>query len=629
MEPNQLAKAGAVTQTTVYSEDKRRHFLLVILGFCALFISWRLIDLSILNNTKYEERGINQRVIEREVKGERGSILDRNGYELAISFPQPYIYIDPQLTDNGVEKSQILANYLDLPGVDEMQEAKTILTKFNSPTRFEYIVREASLESAEAILNLNLGGVYVDYEPRRFHVAGKQLARGVLGGVTVDNLGSSGLELQYEQELKGVVGIQRVELSADGSTIPTEAETIRKAVHGSDLILTIDRALQSQVELELSKTIQEAQAKGGIVIIQKPSTGEILAMASMVTTETGEIVSTSHNRAVTFSYEPASVLKAMTFASVIDEGLGVGTSKRDIPDTVILEWENNEGETETEIWRDEYEYETQEMSIEGILTHSSNTGTIVWAQELGQQKLYDYLRKFGFGQASGLEFPYESQGILHDLNKWDPSNLNTIALGHGISVTPIQLVSAYSAIANDGIFVAPRLVSHIVDPSGNMERLASTPSREVISASTAHQVADLLTSVVDNGTGEKASVNGYKIAAKTGTSWKYFAPEDSYEMPNGQRDPYLDKNGQRHYTSTVTGFFPAQKPELSMVVIIDDPAPIEEQFYASHVAAPLFGEIAAWSLRHYQISPFKKVQLSDNNQQALNGQTIQEGGKSE
>ena len=143
----------------------------------------------------------------------------------------------------------------------------------------------------------------------------------------------------------------------------------------------------------------------------------------MVTTETGEIVSTSHNRAVTFSYEPASVLKAMTFASVINEGLGVGTSKRDIPDTVILEWENNEGNTETEITSDEYEYETQEMSIEGILTHSSNTGTIVWAQELGQQKLYDYLRKFGFGQASGLEFPYESQGILHDLNKWDPIKL--------------------------------------------------------------------------------------------------------------------------------------------------------------------------------------------------------------
>ena len=375
-----------MTQTTVYSEDKRRHFLLVILGFCTLFISWRLIDLSILNNTKYEERGVSQRVIEREIKGERGSILDRNGYELAISFPQPYIYIDPQLTENGVEKSQILANYLDLPGVDEMQEAKTILTKFNSPTRFEYIVRQASLESAEAILNLNLGGVYVDYEPRRFHVAGDQLARGVLGGVTVDNLGSSGLELQYEQELMGTTGIQRVELSADGSTIPTEAETIRKAVHGSDLILTIDRALQSQVELELSKTIQEAQAKGGIVIIQKPSTGEILAMASMVATETGEVVSTSHNQAVTLSYEPASVLKAMTFASVINEGLGIGSSKKDIPDTVILEWENNEGKTETEVWRDEYEYETQEMTIEGILTHSSNTGTIIWAQELGHQK---------------------------------------------------------------------------------------------------------------------------------------------------------------------------------------------------------------------------------------------------
>ena len=149
-----------------------------------------------------------------------------------------------------------------------------------------------------------------------------------------------------------------------------------------------------------------------------------------------------------------------------------------------------------------------------------------------------------------------------------------------------------------------------------MKALHGSPPREVLTASTAHQVADLLTSVVDNGTGEKASVNGYKIAAKTGTSWKHFSQENSYELPNGQFDPYLDKNGQRHYTATVTGFFPAQKPELSMIVIIDDPAPIEEKFYASHVAAPLFGEIAGWSLRHYQISPFKEVQLSESNEQA-------------
>ena len=198
--------------------------------------------------------------------------------------------------------------------------------------------------------------------------------------------------------------------------------------------MTIDRALQSQVELELSKTIQEAQAKGGIVIIQSPHRRNSRQWHPWLRLRQVKS-SQHHNRAVTLSYEPASVLKAMTFASVINEGLGIGSSKKDIPDTVILEWENNEGKTETEVWRDEYEYETQEMTIEGILTHSSNTGTIIWAQELGQQKLYDYLRKFGFGEASGLEFPYESQGILHDLNNWDPSNLNTIALGHGISVT--------------------------------------------------------------------------------------------------------------------------------------------------------------------------------------------------
>ena len=142
----------------VYSEDKRRHFLLVVLGFCAVFISWRLIDLSILNNTKYVQKGVNQRVIEREIKGERGSILDRNGYELAISFPQPYIFIDPQLTENGVEKSQILADYLDLPGVDESQEAKTILTKFNSPLDLNILSGKQLLNQPKKSLNLILKG---------------------------------------------------------------------------------------------------------------------------------------------------------------------------------------------------------------------------------------------------------------------------------------------------------------------------------------------------------------------------------------------------------------------------------------------------------------------------------------
>ncbi len=160
-----------------------------------------------------------------------------------------------------------------------------------------------------------------------------------------------------------------------------------KASQGSDLILTIDRALQGQVEIELAKTIQESEAKGGIVIIQQPATGEILAMASMVMTETGEVRTTSHNQAVTYSYEPASVLKAMTFAGVINEGIADANSRKEIPDTVIEEWEDNEGKIRTERWRDEYEYGVQEMGVQDILTHSSNTGTIVWGQELGKEKL--------------------------------------------------------------------------------------------------------------------------------------------------------------------------------------------------------------------------------------------------
>jgi len=600
-----------VARKMPYAEDKRRHLLLVIFGICAVMISWRLFDLSILNKGKYAEKGINQRVIQKELRGDRGSILDRNGNQLAISFPQPYIYIDPSSTDNGFEKSQILAAHLDLVGVDESEEAKVILAKFNSPTSFEYLVREADPETAEAIEELNLGGVYIGYEPRRFHVSGDQLGKGVLGSVTVDNVGISGLEFQYEERLKGVTGLQVTELSADGSTIPTKASVFREASQGSDLILTIDRALQGQVELELAKTIQDSEAKGGIVIIQQPATGEILAMASMVMTETGEVRSTSHNQAVTYSYEPASVMKAMTFAGVINEGIADANSQKEIPDTVIEEWEDNEGKIRTERWRDEFEYGVQEMGVEDILTHSSNTGTIVWGQELGKERLHTYLTNFGFGEVTDLSFPGEAQGILHPIERWTSIDLNTISIGHGISVSPIQLVTAYSAIANDGVYVSPKLVSHIVDSDGIKEYVSGVPSRRVISSSASRQIASLLTSVVENGTGEKAKVSGYRVAAKTGTSWKYFNTEESYELPNGQFNPYLDKEGLRHYTSTVTGFFPALRPELAMIVIIDDPPPVEEQFYASHVAAPLFGQLASWSLRHYQVSPASELLMSE------------------
>ncbi|MBA4810274.1 MAG: hypothetical protein CBC37_02435 [Acidimicrobiaceae bacterium TMED77] len=613
-----------MTKKLPYAEDKRRHLILFFFGICAVLIGWRLFDLSVLNKDKYVEKGVNQRVIQEELRGERGSILDRNGDQLAISFPQPYIYIDPSSAGNGVEKvekSQILAAHLDLIGVDETEEAKMILTKFNSPTSFEYLVRNADPETADVIRDLKLGGVHIGYEPRRFHVSGDQLAKGVLGSVNVDNVGMSGLESQYEEKLKGVIGLQITELSADGSTIPTKAGVLKEASQGSDLILTIDRTLQGQVERELAKTIQESEAKGGIVIIQQPSTGEILAMASMVMTETGEVRSTSHNPAVTLSYEPASVMKAMTFAGVINEGIADASTRKDIPDTVIEEWEDFEGEIRTEKWRDEFEYGIQEMGVQDILTHSSNTGTIVWGQELGKERLYSYLTNFGFGQTTDLGFPGESQGILHPLETWSAIDLNTISIGHGISVSPIQLVTAYSAIANDGVYVAPKLVTHVVDSDGIKDYVSAIPSRRVISASTSRQIATLLTSVVDNGTGEKAKVSGYKIAAKTGTSWKYFDPENSYELPNGQFNPYLDKQGLRHYTSTVTGFYPALNPQFSMLVIIDDPAPVEEQFYASHVSAPLFGQLASWSLRHYQVSPVSELLVSE-----LAGQEISPEG---
>ena len=587
-------------------ENWRLVVLIAFFFISAVALGWRLFHIQVLTSDRRVQYGVEQRIYESITEGERGRILDRNGAQLAMSFPQPIIHADPKVVGElAIEYAQILEPIIN-------RKSKYILAELTRETRFSYLQREATLQMQASVEDLNLVGVYINEEPRRHYLSGSYFARGTIGQAGVDNQGVSGIELQYDEYLAGEPGREMVERNQFGGTIPNGRIQIEPATQGADIYLTLDRALQAQVELELSTAIETMSAKGGVVIISKPSTGEILSMASMVTTEDGEIVTTSDNRAATWVYEPGSVMKSMTFAAVVNEGLAHPNTVRAIDDSIeLFDEEECVGVkydcTFTELG---LTYGTQEMTLEEILVNSSNTGTITWALDLGKERLHRYLVDFGFNQKTDLDFPYEASGALKSLENWSGVEIATTGMGQGIDVTPIQMLSAYNALANGGVYVSPQIISSIAHSSGEKEYVATSPSRRVIGEQAAREMTQMLAAVVSRGTARKAGVPGYAIAAKTGTARKVQA--------NGT---YEDEEGFYRYASTVVGYFPASAPELSMIVIIDEPT---DNFYASETAAPLFGDLASWALRHYKISPSSDLVYSVSTQGGTNNLTVDE-----
>ena len=320
----------------------------------------------------------------------------------------------------------------------------------------------------------------------------------------------------------------------------------------------------------------------------EPATGNILALANVDRDSLGAARLTTENRAVTAVYEPASVMKAITFAALLDSGVITPESER---------WIDNQITVYDDTFEDTEFYEPMMMRPVDVLVRSSNTGTITYAGELGATGLHEYLTAFGFGEPTGLRFPYESPGLSPDLDEWSGTSLATISLGQGIAVTPLQMLAAYNVIANGGEYVTPRLIADIVDHEGSSIPQEVTPPRRVISSEAAADLTAMLTEVAGpEGTAHRAAVPGYHVAAKTGTARKV--------LDNGT---YTDAGGNYHYITTVAGFFPAEKPAVSMIVVLEEPC---DTYFASQVNAPLYGRLAAFTLRHLQITPPVEVQLA-------------------
>jgi len=545
--------------------------LAVLVGLFAI-VSLRLVMVQVVTADRYVRYGESQRGLEPIVlPAGRGAIFDRTGIELSLSVPQHTIWADPRLITDPAATAHRLAPVLL---VDEAE----LRERLGRDAAFVYVARQIPDDVADAVEDLDLDGIFSLEEPKRINPAG-DLARSVIGRTDVDNAGVSGLELQYDEALTGEPGELVVERDRDGRTIPAGRHHLDPATPGEDLVLTIDRNLQAESERILVEQVAERGAKGGTAIISDPETGKILALVNVAADpETGELQLTSNNVAVTANYEPGSVNKVITMAAAIEEGLVVPETELDVPDQL---------QVADHTFTDSHDM-PDHMSVAEILAQSSNVGTILVAQELGKERLYDYLRDFGFGDTTALDFPAEVSGALLAPGDWSGTSIGTIPVGQGVSVTAMQMLLAYNAIANDGVYVPPKLVDEIIDADGERRPAPSGKSHRVVSPATAALVREMMASVVEEGTGEAAAIDGYEVAGKTGTARKP-APDGGYRW----------EDGDYHYISTFAGFMPADDPKLSVIVVLDEP----RSTYASTSAAPAFGELSRYALRLLRLPP--------------------------
>ena len=551
---------------------------IAIVAFAALLV--RVAVLPVADHAALRAYGQSQRVDVLTMPATRGALLDRNGAALALSLPQETVWADPTLVTDPAGAAQELAPLLWMTPAE-------VEAKLSHPGEFVYLARQLSDERADAVRQVvedaGIQGIFFQAEQARF-TPDAELARGVLGRVGVDDVGLSGLEGQYDEVLSGVPGQIRVERGADGETIPGGEQEVTEPDQGDDLVLTLDRSLQHAAERALANQVEATGAQGGIAIVSDPRTGDVLAMANVVRAEdgpqAGRAVPSSNNAAVTAVFEPGSVNKVITMAAALEEGLVEPATMVTVPDRI---------QVSDHEFTDHDPHPTETWSVTDVLAQSSNVGTIQLAQQLGSERLDRYLRAFGFGEVTGLGFPNEVPGLMLDLDQWSGTSIGSIPLGQGISVTALQMLTAYNAIANDGVLVQPRLVSGTVQADGSHQDAPAPDQRRVISEQTAVELQRMLAEAVRSGTGAEAGIASYEVAGKTGTARKP-QPEGGYE----------DAAGRFHYISSFAGFVPAQDPSLSLIVVIDEPT---SSIYGGDVAAPVFAQIAQEALRRLQIPP--------------------------
>lgn len=566
-----------------------RRILAALVLFALIFglVGYRLVDVQMIRADEYAERGAAQRARTIDLPARRGRFYDRQGDVLATSVDSATIYADPRAfrpttTSDGLIKppaADAAAAAVQLAPLvgREPQEVEALLTR---DAHFVYLGRQLDWEVGERIEELDISGIGRIIEPKRVYPAGG-LGGQIVGFTGIDGEGLHGLELQHDALLSGTPGELALERARGGFAISSGIRELVPAVPGTDLVLTIDREIQSAAEQAAQRAMDEFSAVGASIVVLEVGTGDVLAMASAPSFDPNEINGSDRsawrNRAVTDVFEPGSVQKALTAAAAIEEGIVT-------PETVLMVGDKIKVGNKT--FTDSHEREPEQMTFGDIIETSSNVGTIMVAKELGAERLAAYLDAFGYGQRLGVGFPGESSGLLMPVESWWSTSLPTIAIGQGVATTLLQTASAYATIANDGVATQPRILRGTVGEDGRLTPVSEASQNRVLSPGTAADVRRMLARVIagERGTGRAAQITGYDVAGKTGTARK----------PNPDARGYSGK-----YVASFVGFAPVESPELVVAVMVDEPYPI----WGGVAAAPLFADVMEFALTHQRVAP--------------------------
>jgi len=525
---------------------------------CFLLIVGRAFWLQGVQGSSLASQATYQQTDVVTVPGLRGDLLDRRGNKLAASEDAATIFATPYQVKNPPAAAARLAPILDQPK-GEVLEALT------AEGGFSYVAQKVDLGTAAKVKALDIEGLGELPDTRRTYPQG-EMAGQVIGAVGTENEGLTGLEAGEEDALGGTDGERRIVNDALGE--PIRLETVKEAEDGEDVQLTLDPVIQRETEAALAGVGETYTPKGATAIVVDPRTSEILAMANWPPVDPGDLSEVSNddllNKATGFNFEPGSTFKAFTVAAALEEKKVTPTSEFGLPP--ILQVADRTIE-------DSHPRGYETMSVATILAHSSNVGAATIGLEVGAERFDRWIRRFGFGRPTGVQYPAEEQGLVLDLDEYSGSTLGNEAIGQGLSVTPMQMVAGYTAIANGGMLRPPQLIKQVGD-----EPIEEPKGRRVISPKVAAEVREMLEGVLaPGGTASEISVPGYTLAGKTGTAEK--AEDGTYSTTK--------------YVASFIGFAPAENPRLLAAVIVDEP---QGEIYGGSVAAPAFGRIAEFAL---------------------------------
>jgi cell division protein FtsI (penicillin-binding protein 3) len=541
-------------------------------------IAGRAYYLQVVQAPDLQSRANQQRQRVIKLAPQRGGIYDNWGDPLAVSLAAESLYADPLMVKKPKEAAAKLSKLL--------KSSKKELTRLlSSRKRFVWLQRKLDPEIAKKVRSLKINGLQFVTERKRYYPQANTASH-VIGFTGLDPRGLEGLELEYDQQLQGQPGRLVSLRDARGRGLASADQMVQGGVAGHNLYLTLDRSLQYVAEKELARVVKETGAVGGTVVMMEPASGRILALASQPDYNpnlAGRYAAAKRrNRAVTDMYEPGSTFKPFLLAAVLEEGLVSPNQK--------IYCENGRFSVGGKTIRDHKKF--KKLTLKEVLKFSSNIGFAKLGKALGREKFYSYISDFGFGEPTGIDLPGEVGGLVRPPSRWFEIDLAAISFGQGLSVTPIQIATAISAIANGGLLMEPYLVEKITDASGEvvMRRLPEV-RRRVVSEKTANIVKNMMISVTEpGGTGTRAALAGYQVAGKTGTAQKVDTVTGGYSP---------DKR-----VSSFVGFVPADNPALVLSVTVDEP---QGKTYGGLVAAPVFARIASQTLSHMNILPKGEV----------------------